>query len=962
MYSKRFLSVILFLFISVTTFAALKLPTLSIPADKATNQSPSSQLQVKYSGSAATFEAEYSTSSSFTNSVKIKSYYASTTGYFFTKPLNFNTTYYWRARAKSTSDSSSWTSAWSFTTAGSIEIISPLDNSGPSTPGIYFSLYRCAEFSNYVFQIDTSKNFNSSVLVSRNLVDTFSSYYIGFREKMIKFKTVYYWRIKGVNATDSNRWTPTRKLTTIDSVRILSPPNGVATASTNLNISVVKDNFISYQFDRDTSINFDTKKFVRLNDTSLIANNFYFKNMEFDQTYYWRVRGCAFADTSRWSKVRKFTVAGMKNKDVMSNATQIDPNSLLAWNTIDSATAYQFQLDTLISFKSPFLHDSLKIVDYKKVNPYNRSLTFKQLPFQTLFYRVRPMHKTDTGEWSKIETSQVYPKPVTFNPLNNTIGVIVNYNFTWRNYLGVTAYKVQRDVSANFNSPELLDTLMTSFAAILPEMKFNTVYYWRVKIMHTKDTSDWSTVSKLTTQIAPVLKSPSAYKTIGPGVAGTLVWEKMVGAKYYQIDYDTNAKFNSSVLSRNFVVGDSVNLRINELYFGKVYYWRVRAIKGTDTSAWSAVWYFYTYNPVRLSSPANKQVGTSLNSLDWNSINGSTGYHYILASDTNLVNRWEGKEGKDNAFFHYFDKDPTDFNTKYFWKVRVFHAKDTSGWSDVWKFTTKQRNGVKLTYPKANEKAIPLGLIMAWDAFSSATNYTVEYSENADMSGAVKASVFNNALLVSLKPNTTFYWRAQAKNKDGIVLSDMSETLQFTTASNFAAPVLVSPVDKSDKLASSVSLGWNSVRGATYEVQIAEDAGFALSQISPAANNISAYSQLKTNQTYYWRVRAKNTYATGPWSGAFYFRTAIGASISSISRTQIQVYPNPVKHKLYVLMPATLKVERVSLLNNLGQLLEYSKTENIIELELDVSGYPKNIYILKLETESGVFYEKVIFN
>jgi hypothetical protein len=959
---KLLFSAIFFTFFSWTSFAALNLPTNSLPADKATNQSTGCQIQVKYSGTSATFEAEYSTSSSFTNVIRIKSYYASTIGYFFAKALKFNTTYYWRARARTATDSSGWTNAWSFTTGGSLFNLSPADNSGPYLPGINFNFHRSGDYSNYVFQIDTSKNFNSTALVTRNIEDTFTNYYVEFREKTIKFKTVYYWRVKGVNATDSNRWTPTRKVTTIDSVRIFNPPNGVAAASTNLNISVARDNFINFQYDLDTSINFNTKKYVRLNDSAITANNFFFKNMEFDQTYYWRVRGCAFTDTSRWSKTRKFTVTGMKNKDVMNNGTQIDPNSLLGWNTVDSATAYQFQLDTLSSFNSPFLHDSLKIVDYKRANPYNRSFNFKQLPFQTVYYRVRPMHKTDTGEWSKVETSQIYPKPSTYNPFNNTTNVTVNYKFTWRSYVGVTAYRVQRDISASFNSSELVDTLTTAFDATLPEMKYNTVYYWRVKIMHTKDTSDWSTISKLTTQVAPVLKSPLSYKTSGPGVAGTLVWEKMDGAKFYQIDYDTNSTFKTAALSTNFVVGDSTSLRIKELYFGKLYHWRVRAIKGNDTSSWSAVWFFYTYNPARLNSPANNQVGTTLYSLDWNSINGTTGYHYILASDTNLVNRWEGKEGKDNAFFHYFDKDPTDFNTKYFWKVRVFHAKDTSGWSDIWKFTTRKRNGVKLTYPKVNETAIPLGLIMAWDAFSSATNYTVEYSENSDMSSAVISTVLNPALLVSLKPNTTYYWRVQAKNKDGIAVSDISEIQQFTTAATFAAPVLVSPADKSDKIPTAINLNWNTVRGATYEVQIAEDAAFVLSQISPTASNTTAFSQLKTNQTYYWRVRAKNSYATGPWSNAFNFRTALGASISPTLATQIQVYPNPVNDKLFIVMPEMLKIKRVSMINHLGQVLENWNTENTSELELNITNYPKNVYLIKLETESAVFYEKVIIN
>jgi hypothetical protein len=173
---------------------------------------------------------------------------------------------------------------------------------------------------------------------------------------------------------------------------------------------------------------------------------------------------------------------------------------------------------------------------------------------------------------------------------------------------------------------------------------------------------------------------------------------------------------------------------------------------------------------------------------------------------------------------------------------------------------------------------------------------------------------------------------------------------------------LVSPADKSDKIPTAINLNWNTVRGATYEVQIAEDAAFVLSQISPTASNTTAFSQLKTNQTYYWRVRAKNSYATGPWSNAFNFRTALGASISPTLATQIQVYPNPVNDKLFIVMPEMLKIKRVSMINHLGQVLENWNTENTSELELNITNYPKNVYLIKLETESAVFYEKVIIN
>lgn len=77
---------------------------------------------------------------------------------------------------------------------------------------------------------------------------------------------------------------------------------------------------------------------------------------------------------------------------------------------------------------------------------------------------------------------------------------------------------------------------------------------------------------------------------------------------------------------------------------------------------------------------------------------------------------------------------------------------------------------------------------------------------------------------------------------------------------------------------------------------------------------------------------------------------------NDFEKEQIVIYPNPTNSKLF-LNYNSLVISKIELINTLGQ------TVKIIENDfdtLDVSEYQSGIYLLKIDTESGIIYQRFI--
>ena len=79
--------------------------------------------------------------------------------------------------------------------------------------------------------------------------------------------------------------------------------------------------------------------------------------------------------------------------------------------------------------------------------------------------------------------------------------------------------------------------------------------------------------------------------------------------------------------------------------------------------------------------------------------------------------------------------------------------------------------------------------------------------------------------------------------------------------------------------------------------------------------------------------------------------------IVEVHNPKIQVYPNPTSGKINIRNSENVKIESISIIDLNGQnLLEFENDIN----ELDLSGFSKGIYLLKLTYQKGEVYRKII--
>jgi hypothetical protein len=79
-------------------------------------------------------------------------------------------------------------------------------------------------------------------------------------------------------------------------------------------------------------------------------------------------------------------------------------------------------------------------------------------------------------------------------------------------------------------------------------------------------------------------------------------------------------------------------------------------------------------------------------------------------------------------------------------------------------------------------------------------------------------------------------------------------------------------------------------------------------------------------------------------------------SVNELAALKFQVYPNPAKDRVHI--EAAQPIQKVQLMGLNGVLLEDRKT-NSTQVELNLEGYSKGIYVVRIVTEEGVATQKI---
>ena len=286
--------------------------------------------------------------------------------------------------------------------------------------------------------------------------------------------------------------------------------------------------------------------------------------------------------------------------------------------------------------------------------------------------------------------------PTLSLPANNATNVSINPTLEWNSVTGATGYVVQVSTSSTF-ATTVVNQAVTGTNYAVSGLNYNTTYYWRVKATAGANESDWSTVWSFTTEQQPltavVLVSPANGAT-GVALNPTLEWQSVATATGYEVEVSTSSTFATTVFS-----GTTTNLTqaLSGLNYNTTYYWRVRALRGTEQGPWSAVWSFTTeqqpLTAVVLVSPANGATGVAINpTLQWQSVATATGYEVqVSTSNTFATTVFSGTTAN-----LYQALSGLNYNTTYYWRVRALRGTEQGPWSAVWSFTTTQQTTVNV--------------------------------------------------------------------------------------------------------------------------------------------------------------------------------------------------------------------------------------------------------------------------
>jgi subtilisin family serine protease len=188
--------------------------------------------------------------------------------------------------------------------------------------------------------------------------------------------------------------------------------------------------------------------------------------------------------------------------------------------------------------------------------------------------------------------------PVLLAPASAAVNQSLTPTLSWNASSGAVTYDLQVSTTSNFTAAVQNFTGLTTTSKALTGLANNTIYYWRVSATNASGTSLWSATFFFTTLAAVVPPPPATTLTVPTLVSPadrasnvsrtpTLTWTASTGATTYRVQVSTNSSFTALVVNQSGVSSTSLAIT-TALASRRTLYWRVQAVNGTTTSAWSA--------------------------------------------------------------------------------------------------------------------------------------------------------------------------------------------------------------------------------------------------------------------------------------------------------------------------------------------------------------------------------------
>ncbi len=284
------------------------------------------------------------------------------------------------------------------------------------------------------------------------------------------------------------------------------------------------------------------------------------------------------------------------------------------------------------------------------------------------------------------------------------------------------------------------------------------------------------------------------------------------------------------------------------------------------------------------TSPTNGLTNVATSPmLSWGSSTDFDNYEYCVGT-TNPCTNWVSTGTETSVRLSGLTP-----NTVYYWNVRAGNAHGYTYANDSvtnWTFRVGAAPALfQKTAPTSGITNQPNTVKISWGASARATAYYYCIDKTNDNACTTWKSngTATSMTLTSLAPNTTYYWQVRAVNSYGTTYANGSSTSywSFKTGTVPAAFVKSSPLKAAINQTTTITLKWAASSGATtYYYCIDKTNDNACSTwVNVGTATSKTISGLAGNTTYYWQVKAVNsfgtTYSNGSSTAFWYFKTGI---------------------------------------------------------------------------------------
>ncbi|MCX6135263.1 MAG: T9SS type A sorting domain-containing protein [Ignavibacteriales bacterium] len=419
-----------------------------------------------------------------------------------------------------------------------------------------------------------------------------------------------------------------------------------------------------------------------------------------------------------------------------NGATGQATNVSLSWSAVSAATSYRLVVSTDQNFGTA-------VYDQSGLTGTSQAMS-GLLNGTTYYWKVNAANTAGASLYSSTRsftTLVAAPSaPALSAPADAATGLAVSSTLSWTASAGAATYRLQVSTASSFATTVVDDATLTGTSRVVSGLLNNTTYYWRVSATNAGGTSAYSTARSFTTivgaPVAPVLSSPADLAT-GVALSTTLTWNASAGAVTYRVQLSTVADFASTLVDDSTLTGTSK--AVGPLTNNATYYWRVNAKNAGGTSAFSTAFSFKAIvalpSAPTLASPADTSINQQLTTtLSWNAGAGATTYHLQVSASATFATTVV-----DDTTLTTTSKSVTGLalNTTYYWRVRSKNAAGYSAYSSARSFKT-----IRTTAVEKLDGLVPSDFVLSQNypnPFNPAT--TIQYSLPA--SGMVTLRVYD---------------------------------------------------------------------------------------------------------------------------------------------------------------------------------------------------------------------------